>query len=195
MTRTLSRYFPADHVRAGQPTYFVEKFLNAMHVPYWLAIYTNKLRELNPDKDPRMLYDFWNELGSFGTDSDYYLGEKKHTIRMNHHIKDGQMLQLSVWSGKPYNSPQIKIWEPVKVGAQSIKVDPPYKSDYEYNGPEKWFAASFWLINGKEGQPDGHILSHGVLAANDGLSLPGFQSWFRKSSGPAQIIHFTDLRY
>jgi len=175
MTRTLSQFFPADHVRAGQPTYFVEKFLNAMHVHYWLAIYTNKLRELNPDKDPRMLYDFWNELGGFGTDSDFYLGEKKHTIRMNHHIKDGQMLQLSVWSGKPYNSPQIKIWEPIKAGVQSIEIS--------LNAGLKVFNINQRAFFGEE------------LAANDGLDSLDFQYWFRKASGPAQIIHFTDLRY
>jgi hypothetical protein len=174
MIRTLSRTFPKKHIREGEPTYFVEKFLNTvsggsmqkLHYYY----YIDKLVRLNPDKEFNLLTDFANSL-DWTIDVD-----KKHTIRMGNSIKDVQMLQFAVWSGKPYNSPQIKIWEPIKVGVQNIEI---LKKDYLQ--PVIKFGET--------------VLHNSDVAKNDGLLPKDFYSWFEKAEGPAQIIHFTDLIY
>jgi hypothetical protein len=176
MTRKLARVFPATHPKKGQPTHFVEKFLVAITGKPMTRLhfyeYIDKLVRLNPDKDFNIISDFAKSL-------DWTVDVAKiHTIRLGNSIKDGQMLQLAVWSGKPYNSPEIKIWEPVKVGIKDIETE----------GGIVWYR--------DENSPHGiRYLNTAILAKNDGLLLDDFQNWFRKASGPAQIIHWTELRY
>ena len=75
------------HPRAGQPTYFVEKFYNSLFHKNNLMDYPN---------------------GLFVDDS---IKETKHnTIRMGWHFKPVDELTLAVWTGKPYRSKQIKLW-------------------------------------------------------------------------------------
>ena len=175
MTRKLSRTFPIGHIREGQPTHFVEKFLNtqnggSMQKMHYYQ-YINKLHTLNPGKPFSVLKEFADSL-DWTVDVD-----KKHTIRLGNSIKDGQMLQFAVWSGKPYASPEIKIWEPVRVGVQDVVV-------FNVVSPEI-------NINGRHGHP----IDNNIVCLNDGLNYPDFISWFKKASGPAQIIHWTNLRY
>jgi hypothetical protein len=81
---TFSRTFPAYHPKAGQPTYFVEKFYNSLFSRNNLMDYPKGL-EIN---------------GSI-------LEMKNHTIRAGERWKKGEYFSPRVWSGKPYNTPQI----------------------------------------------------------------------------------------
>jgi len=80
---TFSRTFPAYHPKAGQPTYFVEKFYNSLFSRNNLMDYPKGL-EIN----------------------ETILEMKKHTIRAGARWKKGEYFSPRVWSAKPYNSPQ-----------------------------------------------------------------------------------------
>lgn len=179
MTRKLSRTFPKTHLRQGQPTNFVEKFLVSITGKSMTKLhfyeYVDKLVSLNPDKDFNLISDFVKSL-DWTVDID-----KKHTIRLGNSIKDGQMLQIAVWSGKPYNSPEIKIWDPIKVGVQNVEIER--------------FEDGFEIMCYPRFGFKPHGLYNSEVSKNDGLLLEDFRSWFYKASGPAQIIHWTDLRY
>lgn len=85
---TFSRKFPAYHPKAGQPTYFVEKFRKSMHFSGKSPIDIN--------------CDFSEEV--------YFMCDPKHhTIRSGNRFKRGDYFSPRVWSGKPYNSKQIII--------------------------------------------------------------------------------------
>lgn len=85
---TFSTKFPAYHPKAGQPTYFVEKF--------------RKSRHLSGERPIDIECEFSEEI--------YFMCEPKHhTIRAGHHWKKGDCFSPRVWSGKPYNSKQIVI--------------------------------------------------------------------------------------
>ena len=177
MTRKLARVFPATHPKKGQPTHFVEKFLMAMKVGYGFTEYFHTLIKLNPDKDEAMLREFWLSLDELVANN-----PKLHTIRLKNSIKDGQMLQLSAGgndinekSGRsgPYQSKSINIWEPVQVGVQDVYAD-----------------SGQIILKSRAVQ-----LNLNVVALGDGLLREDFDSWFLKASGPAQIIHWTELRY
>jgi len=45
--RALSRKFIGKHPRKGEPTYFVEQFLNCLKVDYISQAYLNKLFQIN----------------------------------------------------------------------------------------------------------------------------------------------------
>jgi hypothetical protein len=81
---TFSRTFPAYHPKAGQPTYFVEKFYNSLFSRNKLMDYPKGL-EINES----------------------ILEMKNHTIRAGERWKKGEYFSPRVWSGKPYNTPQI----------------------------------------------------------------------------------------
>jgi hypothetical protein len=81
---TFSKTFPAYHPKAGQPTYFVEKFYNSLFSRNNLMNYPKGL-EINES----------------------ILEMKNHTIRAGERWKKGEYFSPRVWSGKPYNTPQI----------------------------------------------------------------------------------------
>lgn len=121
-------------------------------------------------------------------------GEKLHTIRANYHlwkkrideVNAGEaILSVRYWSGKPYNSKQLRIAEFNKdsgVGVQKLGFYDDGDSHYSFENP--YTADSF----------DVYILE---LAGNDGLSLEDFREWFRKYdlSKPMAIIQLTKFRY
>ena len=93
---TFSRYFPSNHPRKGDPTYFVEQICRGIHE--------------------------WTTEGKAICNLDVWAGgkEKHHTIRAGNRWKVGDWFSPRVWSGKPYASKQIqfasdiqikKIWE------------------------------------------------------------------------------------
>ena len=105
---------------------------------------------------------------------------KWHTIRTGNRWKVGDYFSPRVWSGRPYNSPQIEIAPPIKV--------------------EKIW--SFELFDGYDltvdGQQVGAFCSDNrrvsELAVNDGLDPDDFVNWFsvpsnkEESSFAGQII-------
>lgn len=124
-------------------------------------------------------------------------GEKLHTIRANYHlwkkrideVNAGEaILSVRYWSGKPYNSKQLRIVEFDKdsgVGVQQLDL-----TVYGRNG--------LAFVNYKNDSGFGaKLVSTGDLSKNDGLSLEYFREWFRKYdlSKPMAVIHFTKFRY
>jgi hypothetical protein len=90
---TFSRYFPSYHPKAGESTYFVEKFWNSIYddlgvIPFELA---RELKAVDCDES------------------------KHHTIREGKRFKAGDYFSPRVWSGKPYASKQIKIAHDIKI--------------------------------------------------------------------------------
>lgn len=87
---TFSRQYPGYHKRAGEPTYFVEKFWESIGLPD--AVYTNRL----PD-----------EYSNFLRRHSQTIWPKHHTIRGGHRFKKGEYFSPHVWSGRPYHTKQI----------------------------------------------------------------------------------------
>lgn len=81
---TFSRYFPAYHPKAGQPTYFVEQIHNSL--------------------DCDVSFELGEQLDLQEIDKC-----KHHTIRTGNRWKTGDTFSPRVWSGRPYNSHQIII--------------------------------------------------------------------------------------
>ncbi len=149
--RTLSRQFMSDHPRAGQPTFFVEKFLNSMHVEFYRVNYYELLKVINPDVDSMILFYFFESLNIGIFD------KKSHTIRNGNHFKTGDLISIRCWSGKPYKSKQIKL-------VPDIAVVKTY---------EAMIISGNLMINGQTYDHD--IVS---IANNDGLSENDFINWF-----------------
>lgn len=170
--------YPATHKRAGEPTYFVEKILNATISCGLLSV--SEAERLKIDRDVFEKCE-----------------PKAHTIRGNYNlwakrfekIQRGEaVLELYYWSGKPYRSPSVTICQLGKddgVGVQKYHI-----AEYEDEMGEE--RACYCIDNRMK---VGFLLS--TLSKNDGLSLEDFKEWFRgyDLSNPMAIIHFTPLRY
>lgn len=89
--RTLSRTFLKAHPRAGEPTYFVEKFILSRMC---MGMPLSELKQYDSLVSPDAIVEL----------------PKHHTIRMGRHFKANDELTLAVWSGKPYHSKQVKLW-------------------------------------------------------------------------------------
>jgi hypothetical protein len=159
---TVSRNFPKGHPKAGQPTYFVEKI--------WRSLSTGKNEVISTSDD-------LNNERYYFLNRDF--NPKHHTIRAGKRWKTGDMASLRVWSGKPYNSPQIIIAPDVEITVKDISM---------YNDWNTWI--------------DGKQISQSVfneLAQNDGLSPLDLQNWFKKNITPqklfsGQILCFTKIQ-
>lgn len=154
-----SRQFPAYHPKAGQPTYFVEKFLQSF-------VYA-------PD-NPHVLAELLGyESADIFLDKLYRFNPKHHTIRAGYRFKAGDYFSPRVWSGKPYRSKQIVIAPDTKI----LKV---------WNIAIEWdFLLESYHWNVFEvGKTD-----IATIAKNDGLSEEDFESWFpEKEEFDGQII-------
>ncbi len=158
---TVSRVFQKTHARSGDPTNFREKILSGL------------------DRDSELVATCFQKPP-----------KKLHTIRANYHlwkkrideVNAGEaILSVRYWSGKPYNSKQLRIIEFDKdsgVGVQQL------------------FFSGGRLIHPMI-EPNTGISDINILAKNDGLSFEDFKEWFRKYdlSKPMAIIHFTKFRY
>ena len=179
--RTFARQFMKGHPMAGEPTYFVEKVLNALDVDWESLEYLDLLHELNPGKED-IVYDFYFGLGGTGCPLD---DKKLHTIRSGHHFITGDKIRLAVWSGKPYCSPQIRICPELEVMTYDFQV--------------KEFKNAFYTdIGTRYSIPDGFIENSMLetVAKNDGLSTKDFLSWFKyPSEFEGQVIAWVDPLY
>jgi len=146
---TFARHFPAFHPKAGDPIFFVEKILNSIlpKLPHGGI----DLDDINPEIRPLV-----NDFAAIDGES------KHHTIRAGNNWKVGDKFSPRVWSGKPYNSPQITIAPDIEI----VKV-------WEVEVDED---LCLWVIGGDEA--DGDILEK--VARNDGLELQDLLSWFNK---------------
>ncbi len=165
---TCSRHFPKGHPRQGESTWFVEKILS--------VVLRNANGRLNLDDINAAIRLLVNDF--FIIDGDH---NKYHTIRAGNRFKPGDMASLRVWSDKPYRSKQIEFAqvEVKKVWGIEINVI--------QTCPVILIANKLLTYEaGKE------------LAANDGLLLTDFISWFsihpkkKEQTFTGQIICWSD---
>lgn len=170
---TFSRVFPSYHPKAGQETYFIEKF--------WQSLY-------NDGKIDNCLGSplLEKELEVFSNPS-HFIIPKYHTIRAGNRWEVGDKFSPRVWSGKPYQSKQITI-------ASDIEIKKLF--DFEFL-PAVWIDESKIKINGKEINSRTFI----ELANNDGLEPMDLLYWFgdgyemstkKRKSFSGQIICWSD---
>lgn len=119
-------------------------------------------------------------------------GCKIHTIRNNvelwakriTEVAEGRaILCVRKWSGKPYASKQVKLFQFGKDDGVGLQVATPLNDG----------CAFVRSLNSSE---PGQYISLTRLADNDGLNRANFDDWFKGwSSGDKAIIHFTSWRY
>ncbi len=163
--RTLSRTFMKGHPRAGEPTYFPEKFAYSLGIE-------KDLFGLNPKVDFSIL-DEPNTPTILGLENFFRLAPKHHTVRMGRHFKPIDELTLAIWSGKPYRTKQIKLW------TGSIRaIDIFIESRKNQISIFKDLGKTIESINIYD------------VAKNDGLSFDDFKAWFNLPTGThlAQIL-------
>lgn len=166
----LSERFLKGHPKAGQPTYFKQKFENALYkYPYS----TITRYDGDGNKQPDILID---NKKIHTIRNNYPLWEK----RINEVLQGKAIISLRVWEDKPYRSKQRIIKDLTVsdgVGIQLLDCDKPFAWEIDEKGLDK------------------SIMS--TLANNDGLSYEDFDSWFdiENARGQKAIIHFTNFRY
>jgi hypothetical protein len=166
---TVSKEFPKTHKRAGETTGFLEKLACSLFCPGDCSICHINSETFKKIHTIRSNYELWAK-------------------RIEQIQKGEAILSIRYWSGKPYNSPQVKIHELDRdsgIGIQALVF--PDKSLFNSTicGPE--FPKPTWY--------KGAIISE--LSKNDGLSIEDFRIWFKNYdlSKPMAIIHFTPMRY
>lgn len=169
---TFSRKFPAYHPEKGEPTYFVEK----IHNWWWdnandgQASMTDLLFDLNKDKNEVLIQNF---VDSLDEDGGRGFNEKHHTIRGGHRWKPGDKFSPRVWSGIPYNSPQIIIAPDIEV----VKTWD-FKIAKSAGGIDSIWVGEEWVYCNEEGS-ESYIHMIESVAKNDGLSLKDLLAWFQ----------------
>jgi hypothetical protein len=160
---TFSRTFPSYHPKAGQPTHFVEKIVGGLVARDLKGCDTPLIKSL---RDVGMLsIEALN--GLYDNEEPWF---KHHTIRGGHRFKAGDTFSPRVWSGKPYNSKQIRI-------APNIQVKRTWDFEMDALGvcsiarPGEQQTYTFCI---KENLDE-------VIARNDGLDDPDFYWWFSRS--------------
>lgn len=195
----VSRAFPKTHARSGEPTYFRESIISELkgHELLCDCKWSGKYSELrkktldngfsssgepcyvNDDRCPN--------CGNYAKEHSF----KCHTIRANYHlwkkrideVNAGEaILSVRYWSGKPYNSKQLRIVEFDKdsgIGVQMLFFD------------------KCSIDNALIADSSRTFVPPSEIAKNDGLSLEDFREWFRKYdlSKPMAIIQLTKFRY
>lgn len=168
---TFSRTYPSYHPKAGQPTYFVEKF----HYSIWSTISDkwmdaqSMLYDLNKHLPRNIVFDF---VESLEMEIDFNDLSKGHTVRKGKRFKAGDWFAPRVWghdinikSGRsgPYHSQQIRI-------APDIHI--PKTWDFDISGNDGKF-----FIDESPFTARGVFVNE--LAKNDGLTTDDFKSWFK----------------
>lgn len=153
MAKTIlfSRFFPAYHPKAGEPTFFVEKIIKSLDAP--------------------VLVDssFMGQLAGYFDFLKTDIEPKYHTIRSGNRWKVGDKFSPRVWSGKPYRSKQIIIAPDIEVKKTwDIEIS---ENQYSIKLESGWTTGSLFKENERASK----------IAMNDGLSNIDFIDWFNKS--------------
>jgi hypothetical protein len=163
---TFSRTYPAYHPKRGQQTFFVEKMIqwywdNVSNVMQGYHNVPEMLYALNHSKFPK---DFYQQ---FSDTLNPEINEwKSHTIRGGHWYKPGDFFRPCIWTGAPYNSPQMQF-----LPALSI----PKTWDFDINGTD------FYLDGRHQFALTGDGFDFDKVASNDGLNHIDLNDWFTKS--------------
>lgn len=175
MARTIlfSTHFPANHPKAGHPTYFVEKIWGSLIIE---GMHT---------KLQNYYLQYGGHLMKTKQLTDEYLEEEKlsepkyHTIRKGNRFKVGDTFSPRVWSGAPYRTPQ-----------QTIAPDTEIKRVWQIEIlHRKVFINGVFYGQYSFGYNDPNIQK---LAINDGLSVNDFDYWFGDEPFNGQIICWSD---
>lgn len=149
---TFSSFFPKHHIRAGEPTYFVEKI--------WEATKTQNLID-GKDLDIEYLNFSRHEYAP-----------KFHTIRKGNRWKVGDKFSPRVWSASP--SKQITFAPDIEI----VKIwDFEIRNEYSISDilVNKIIFATNDFIDFTELGSQSKLAE---IAENDGLSIEDFCSWF-----------------
>ena len=168
----LSKEFPKEHPKAGEPTGFADQ----------LKVALSGCKSCNASKLNCLICVRHNQ-------SDTPIG-KVHTIRKNYErwekrikaVQEGKaVLSIRQWKGRPYEKGNVQVeiarlGKDDGVGIQKLEPD----------------QMSGWVIDGV-----GSGITTAELAKNDGLSLDDWKAWFKDMdlTEPLPIIHFTKFRY
>lgn len=156
----MSVTFPATHPRKGDLTFFVEKIKKSLGLAY-----DNVIMDVLKLHTLRGNYPLWAK-------------------RFEKIMAGEAVLELYYWSGRPYASKTVTIYQLGKddgIGIQKLQF---VASSIEGVGIP--------IVENVKG-----TIKPEILAANDGLSLDDFKAWFKGCylSKPMAIIHFTPFRY
>jgi hypothetical protein len=172
-----SRFFPAGHPRAKEPTRFIEGICIASE-----GFDSPFLQDLLPVL-PELETHFWSLVD---------FPKKNCTIRAGKRWKERDVFQPKVWSGRPYFSKTIPFGKPLKIkDVFDVKIKL-VEGKMQLEIPIPWVPG---LI---------HIANEGTswfnrFVSNDGFSDPqDFVNWFkpRLKKQPeinAQIIAWNDI--
>lgn len=188
----LSKEFPKEHPKAGQPTRFRCKFLMGRKFSEactWACTYdgtenTQRSCSRNAIVEEGKLWNF----------------PKIHTIRTNlerwtrimQKVQEGKaVISVRQWKGKPYEKGNVQVeiarlGKDDGIGMQTLQL----VRYVDVTGEKELFA---YYIDGvlKDN------LSLEDIARNDGLTLEDWAAWFTGITfdAPLPIIHFTKFRY
>ncbi len=171
----LSTAFPVTHIRAGEPTQFVEAFISGQGC----------------EKCPNHA---WCDPAKEKCVARF---KKLHTIRANYELwkerieavqRGEAVIHIRVWNGKPYRSKTTLIASLSAedgVGLQKLTF---LRNDL--HTPASIDGRQFSLFSD-------HLEKVTQLANNDGLCFVDWAEWFEgyDLSKPLAIIHFTKFRY
>lgn len=169
---TFSRTYPSYHPKAGQPTYFVEKFYRSFSVEacgelFALPITILDLCQWNPELPYGAIEEFHKSLKSWGSFPSERpdIDPKFHTIRAGHRFKAGDYFSPRVWLGAAYRSKQLRIAPDTQI---------PKTWDFRFTG-------GAYVLDKRycDGEIEGHHELLQQLAANDGLSKDDLLAWFK----------------
>lgn len=188
----LSKEFPKEHPKAGQPTRFRCKLLMGRifsEACTWACTYDGTENSQRSCSRNAIIEE--GKLWNF---------PKIHTIRTNlerwtriiQKVQEGKaVISVRQWKGKPYEkgNVQIEIARLGKndgVGLQTLSV-------MEYTDVDDGIERAVYCIDGKP-MP---MLTLRQIAENDGLTVEDWKAWFTGMSfvEPLPIIHFTKFRY
>lgn len=180
---TFSRFFPANHPKKGEPTFFVEKI--------WAHLILTE--KFDWESCESFLCGFWCE-GMFSMkkveDFVHENEAKTHTIREGNRWKKDDVFSPRVWGGKPYNSSQIVFAPELTIPKTEIIGTVNYNVDGKEKDIRFWVPSGQFSRNGVELK---RTLFHSEameVAKNDGLLYSDFRAWFNKGDFEGQKIHF-----
>lgn len=167
--RKFARFFPAYHPKAGQPTYFVEKIWESMiqteHISLSKCVQLSRetgIGDLDMYKVRKIDFD-----------------PKYHTIRAGRSVKVGDFIRPSVWSGKPYASPQIIIGPDIEV-KKTWDFEMDILGVCSIGDPGEQLEYTFVRRMIEDNILDENSLDN-TIARNDGLTPEDFYFWFSRS--------------
>jgi hypothetical protein len=165
---SFSNLFPKYHPKSGAKTYFPEQILNNFNIQYMNDDFLDTLIKINEKSLVEGKLTL-SDLIQFKEQLIPISKTKIHTIRTSTKVDVNENFQPFIWSRKPYASPIIRFMPSMQLKEiQSV--------NYLY---------------GQFRDELGEQIDINELAANDGLSVDDFVSWFEPmNTSTALILHF-----